>query len=115
MHTLFLQEDEEKWLAEGPSGVKTNVLIFRCSTLTSQPPNLPAEALHMSYKTLHSETKLLNALLTSHGFVEVTKNMIDSFLLSVWALYFAWEARSNETLFCLESCHILRNAFSPYS
>lgn len=49
---------------------RIRVLKFSCNSV-SMKSTLPAEKLHMTYKTIQAETKLLNALLVAHGFHEV--------------------------------------------
>lgn len=50
---------------------RNRVLKFTCTPGLSSGSTLPAEKLHMTYKTIQAETKLLNALLAAHGFHEV--------------------------------------------
>lgn len=62
-------EDSKHWLV-GSS--KTANLQFRCVALSSPPVNSPGAELHMTYKTVQAETKLLCAVLNAHGMREVS-------------------------------------------
>jgi hypothetical protein len=64
----------------GTLGSRNTVLRFRCNALSDPPVDPPANELHMTYKTIQAETKLLSAVLHSHGMREVSKK-INSFLL----------------------------------
>ncbi|CAB3371928.1 Hypothetical predicted protein [Cloeon dipterum] len=65
-------------LVGGSLGGKNTFLKFRCSVLAERPDNPPAYALHMTYKTIQAETKLLSALLHAHGMREVRlRNLIN--------------------------------------
>ncbi|XP_036142627.1 tubulin polyglutamylase TTLL5 isoform X3 [Monomorium pharaonis] len=60
-----------EWLLNGSNGNKTPVLCFKCSALATPPENPPAKQLHMTYKISHTDTRLINLLLQSHGLIEV--------------------------------------------
>ncbi|KAF4525873.1 hypothetical protein B566_EDAN015976 [Ephemera danica] len=64
--------DRESWLVGGQLGGKNTFLQFRCSALADQPENPPAYTLHMTYKTIQAETKLISAVLHAHGMREVS-------------------------------------------
>ncbi|XP_059471433.1 tubulin polyglutamylase TTLL5-like isoform X1 [Neocloeon triangulifer] len=68
-------------LVGGPLGGKNTFLKFRCGVLAERPDNPPAYALHMTYKTIQAETKLISALLHAHGMREVHQNIPDFNLL----------------------------------
>ncbi|XP_051161057.1 tubulin polyglutamylase TTLL5 [Leptopilina boulardi] len=70
-----------EWLLNGPTGNKSSILRFKCSALSTPPENPPAKKLHMTYKIFQTETKLINFLLQSHGFSEVSINENDFNLL----------------------------------
>ncbi|PSN31902.1 hypothetical protein C0J52_21196 [Blattella germanica] len=76
-----LEENPESWLIGGPMGSRNAVLRFRCSALSDPPAEPPANELHMTYKTIQAETKLLAAVLHSHGMREVHPNIPDFNLL----------------------------------
>jgi hypothetical protein len=64
-------EVDTSLLVGGALGGKNTFLQFRCSVLADRPDNPPAYALHMTYKTIQAETKLISALLHAHGMREV--------------------------------------------
>nr|XP_018905495.1 PREDICTED: tubulin polyglutamylase TTLL5-like isoform X2 [Bemisia tabaci] len=68
----------EEWTA-GTS--RNTVLKFRRSALSKPPPETPANILHMTFKTQQAETKLLIALLHSHGLQEVAQEISEFNLL----------------------------------
>uniref|UniRef100_A0A1B6EGR2 Tubulin--tyrosine ligase-like protein 5 n=1 Tax=Clastoptera arizonana TaxID=38151 RepID=A0A1B6EGR2_9HEMI len=70
-----------KWIVGGPIGNKSAVLLFRCSAFCQAPISPPGELLHMTFKTQQAETKLLTAILTAHGFREVSQDITDFNLL----------------------------------
>jgi len=65
-------------------GSRNAVLRFRCSALSDPPIDPPANELHMTYKTIQAETKLLSAVLHSHGMREVSKRSISSSLFTAF-------------------------------
>ncbi|XP_049776569.1 tubulin polyglutamylase TTLL5 isoform X1 [Schistocerca cancellata] len=67
-----------KWTVGGP---KNAVLQFRCCALSNPPVDPPANELHMTYKTVQAETKLLAAILNAHGMREVHNSIPDFNLL----------------------------------
>ncbi|PNF30209.1 hypothetical protein B7P43_G08430, partial [Cryptotermes secundus] len=69
------------WVMGGPLGARNTVLRFRCSALSDPPVHPPAHELHMTYRTIQAETKLLSAVLHSHGMREVHPNIPDFNLL----------------------------------
>jgi hypothetical protein len=62
----------------GQLGSRNTVLRFQCSALSDPPVDPPANELHMTYKTIQAETKLLSAVLQSHGMREVSKKIVSS-------------------------------------
>nr|CAI5827763.1 unnamed protein product [Callosobruchus analis] len=72
-------------LLSGPLGSKNAVLLFRSSALADSNEYLirekPAFKLHITYKVLQAETKLLSKLLDCHGICEVAPNSSDFNLL----------------------------------
>lgn len=62
------EKTEESWLT---GTGRYCVLKFSCSVISKSVPSLPAHRLHITYKTIQAETKLLNILLNSHGVKEV--------------------------------------------
>ncbi|KAJ8979747.1 hypothetical protein NQ317_004734 [Molorchus minor] len=73
------------WLVGGPLGSKNAVLLFRSSALANASElsiqEKPAYKLHITYKVLQAETKLLAKLLDCHGITEVAPNSSDFNLL----------------------------------
>lgn len=65
----------DTWLLGGTIGSKSAILIFRSSALANSSEifvqNKPAYKLHITYKVIQAETKLLAKLLECHGFMEV--------------------------------------------
>ncbi|EEB14625.1 hypothetical protein Phum_PHUM313710 [Pediculus humanus corporis] len=49
---------------------KNTYLWFHCAALVNPPLKPPAASVHMTYKFLQAETKLLSALLQNHGMRE---------------------------------------------
>lgn len=72
------EETEESWLT---GTGRYCVLKFSCSVISKSVPSLPAHRLHITYKTIQAETKLLNILLNSHGVKEVSQDAADFNLL----------------------------------
>ncbi|XP_074037435.1 tubulin tyrosine ligase-like 5 isoform X3 [Leptinotarsa decemlineata] len=76
---------EETWLSGGPAGSRSSVLMFRSSALANTSElaiqEKPAHKLHITYKVLQAETKLLSKLLDCHGVTEVAPNSSDFNLL----------------------------------
>ncbi|XP_063992040.1 tubulin polyglutamylase TTLL5 isoform X2 [Diachasmimorpha longicaudata] len=70
-----------EWLVNGPSGSKAPVLRFKCSALATPPEDPPAKQLHMTYKIIQADTKLMTLLLQCHGLTEVSVNDADFNLL----------------------------------
>ncbi|XP_070159116.1 tubulin polyglutamylase TTLL5 [Polyergus mexicanus] len=66
-----------EWLLNGSNGHKAPVLCFKYSALATPPEDPPAKQLHMAYKIFQTDTKLINLLLQSHGFVEVAMHEVD--------------------------------------
>lgn len=75
----------EKWLLGGTLGSKNAILVFRASALANSSERYihskPAHKLHITYKVLQAETKLLSKLLDCHGITEVSNNSSDFNLL----------------------------------
>ncbi|KAK9703147.1 Tubulin-tyrosine ligase family [Popillia japonica] len=71
----------DTWLLGGPLGSRNAILIFRSSALANATDasiqNKPAFKLHITYKVLQAETKLLAKLLECHGVTEVANNSSD--------------------------------------
>lgn len=61
------EEDDEWTIGIG----RNRVLKFSCDAVSRSNESLPAEKLHMTFRTVQAENKLLNALLLAHGFREV--------------------------------------------
>lgn len=74
-------QKKNEWLINGPSGSKAPVLRFKCSALSTPPEDSPAKQLHMTYKIIQADTKLISLLLQSHGLTEVSVNDTDFNLL----------------------------------
>lgn len=70
-------ENGSKWTIGGPPGTRGTVLAFKCSALSNPPTVPPGDLLHMTYKTQQTETKLLTAMLASHGLKEVSEYFLD--------------------------------------
>ncbi|KAK0088599.1 hypothetical protein PV325_011292 [Microctonus aethiopoides] len=66
--------NDNEWLVNGSTGSKLSVLRFKCSALATPPDDPPAKQLHMTYKIIQADTKLMSLLLQSHGFTEVSDN-----------------------------------------
>ncbi|XP_034941012.1 tubulin polyglutamylase TTLL5 [Chelonus insularis] len=69
--------EDNEWLISGPTGSKLPLLRFKCSALSTSPDNPPAKQLHMTYKIIQADTKLISLLLHSHGLTEVSINDTD--------------------------------------
>lgn len=71
----------DSWLLGGPLGSRNAFLVFRSSALANSSDMLiqskPAYKLHVTYKVLQAETKLLAKLLECHGITEVANNSSD--------------------------------------
>ncbi|CAG9830207.1 unnamed protein product [Diabrotica balteata] len=76
---------EEEWISGGSLGSRNTVLIFKSSALASASEasiqEKPACKLHITYKVLQAESKLLSKLLDCHGITEVAPNSSDFNLL----------------------------------
>lgn len=68
---LFVHFRSSKELSWTVGNGKTTFLWFHCAALANPPSEPPAAAVHMTYKFLQAETKLVSALLHSHGLREV--------------------------------------------
>jgi len=66
---VYSQMEELCWLV---GTGKNKCLWFHCAALATPPQDAPAAGLHMTYKFMQAETKLLSALLHNHGLREVT-------------------------------------------
>jgi hypothetical protein len=87
--SLNSEDPDECWIIGGPLGARNTVLRFRCSALSDPPVHPPAHELHMTYKTIQAETKLLSAVLCSHGMREVSKKMVlSSLFITFWSQVF---------------------------
>ncbi|XP_044745642.1 tubulin polyglutamylase TTLL5 isoform X2 [Coccinella septempunctata] len=75
----------DTWLLYGPLGSRNAVLVFKSSALAHTTElsirEKPAYKLHITYKVLQAETKLLSKLLDCHGVTEVAANSSDFNLL----------------------------------
>ncbi|XP_050312018.1 tubulin polyglutamylase TTLL5 isoform X2 [Anthonomus grandis grandis] len=75
----------DQWLLGGPLGSRNAILVFRsCALADPNSPtdkDKPAKKLHVTYKVLQAETKLLSKLLDCHGVTEVAPNSSDFNLL----------------------------------
>ncbi|KAL1514075.1 hypothetical protein ABEB36_003396 [Hypothenemus hampei] len=75
----------DQWLLGGPLGSRNAVLVFKSSALANPTvPSIqdkPGHKLHVTYKVLQAETKLLSKLLDCHGITEVAPNSSDFNLL----------------------------------
>ncbi|KAJ4437027.1 hypothetical protein ANN_17160 [Periplaneta americana] len=98
--------DDDSWMIGGLLGSRNTVLRFRCSALSDPPMDPPANELHMTYKTIQAETKLLSAVLHSHGMREddpfrhynfMTNNMIE---INVVSFDWVYDYDVNMTLNC---------------
>ncbi|XP_022904473.2 tubulin polyglutamylase TTLL5 isoform X1 [Onthophagus taurus] len=71
----------DTWIIGGPLGSKNAILIFRSSALANATDitiqSKPAYKLHITYKVLQAETKLLAKLLECHGITEVIPTSSD--------------------------------------
>ncbi|CAH1155614.1 unnamed protein product [Phaedon cochleariae] len=76
-------EDSSAWLSRCYLG--NSILIFKSSSLANSSENAiqnkPGFKLHITYKVLQAETKLLSKLLKCHGVTEVAPNSSDFNLL----------------------------------
>ncbi|XP_057653784.1 tubulin polyglutamylase TTLL5 isoform X5 [Diorhabda carinulata] len=76
---------QEAWISGGTLGSRNTVLIFKSSALANASEELiqqkPAYKLHITYKVLQAESKLLSKLLDCHGVTEVAPNSSDFNLL----------------------------------
>ncbi|CAG9818928.1 unnamed protein product [Phaedon cochleariae] len=77
--------EDVSWLSGGQIGSRNSILIFRSSALANATDysvqKKPAHILHITYKVLQAETKLLAKLLECHGIKEVVNNSSDFNLL----------------------------------
>ncbi|KAK9884002.1 hypothetical protein WA026_004937 [Henosepilachna vigintioctopunctata] len=75
----------DTWLLSGSLGSRNATLVFRSSALAHTSDlsirDKPAYKLHITYKVLQAETKLLSKLLDCHGVTEVAANSSDFNLL----------------------------------
>ncbi|KAJ8962622.1 hypothetical protein NQ318_001015 [Aromia moschata] len=75
----------DTWLIGGPLGSRSAILLFRSSALANASElsiqEKPGYKLHVTYKVLQAETKLLAKLLDCHGITEVAPNSSDFNLL----------------------------------
>ncbi|XP_019881583.2 tubulin polyglutamylase TTLL5 isoform X2 [Aethina tumida] len=75
----------DAWLHNGTMGSRSAILIFKSSALANSTESAikekPAYKLHVSYKVLQAETRLLSKLLDCHGVTEVPPNASDFNLL----------------------------------
>ncbi|KAL3287127.1 hypothetical protein HHI36_001608 [Cryptolaemus montrouzieri] len=75
----------DTWLLCGPLGSRNAILVFKSSALAHTTElsirDKPAYKLHITYKVLQAETKLLSKLLDCHGVTEVAANSSDFNLL----------------------------------
>lgn len=67
-----IKENEEWIFGSG----RNCVLRFTCNVLSNPTATMPAVRLHMAFKSMQAETKLLSFLLLSHGFHEVSVTKI---------------------------------------
>ncbi|XP_076260050.1 tubulin tyrosine ligase-like 5 isoform X2 [Rhynchophorus ferrugineus] len=76
---------QDQWLMGGQLGSRNAILVFKSSALanTTEESNQskPGYKLHVTYKVLQAETKLLSKLLDCHGITEVAPNSSDFNLL----------------------------------
>ncbi|CAH0551742.1 unnamed protein product [Brassicogethes aeneus] len=75
----------DTWLLNGPLGSKNSLLVFKSSELANSSELAirvkPAYKLHVTYKVLQAETRLLSKILDCHGVTEVPPNSSDFNLL----------------------------------
>ncbi|XP_066146909.1 tubulin polyglutamylase TTLL5 isoform X1 [Euwallacea fornicatus] len=75
----------DQWLLGGPLGSRNAILVFKSSALanstTASKQDKPGHKLHVTYKVLQAETKLLSKLLDCHGIAEVASNSTNFNLL----------------------------------
>ncbi|KAH1015348.1 hypothetical protein HUJ05_013087 [Dendroctonus ponderosae] len=75
----------DQWLLGGQLGSRNAILVFKSSALanptTRSNQDKPGHKLHVTYKVLQAETKLLSKLLDCHGITEVPPNSSDFNLL----------------------------------
>jgi len=62
-------EEKDEWII---GAGRNRVLKFSCDVVSRSNETLPAEKLHMTFRIVQAENKLLNALLVAHGFREVS-------------------------------------------
>lgn len=76
---------QSNWITGGTFGSRSAVLLFKSSALASPTEasihEKPGHKLHITYKVLQAETKLLSKLLECHGVREVAPNSSDFNLL----------------------------------
>lgn len=82
-HESYIPSDQ--WLLGGVLGSRNAVLVFKSNALADpnggSDQDKPAYKLHITYKVLQAETKLLSKLLDCHGVAEVAPNSSDFNLL----------------------------------
>lgn len=67
-HFVFSSSENLQWTV----GTGRNTFLwFHCAALANPPEDPPAGAVHMTYKFMQAETRLLSALLHNHGLREV--------------------------------------------
>lgn len=75
----------DRWLLGGTLGSRNAILVFRSSALANNSDlfiqSKPGYKLHITYKVLQAESKLLAKLLDCHGIREVSNNSSDFNLL----------------------------------
>jgi hypothetical protein len=75
----------DTWLLGGTLGCRNACLVFKSSALANctqiSIQEKPGYKLHITYKVLQAETKLLSKLLECHGITEVAPNSSDFNLL----------------------------------
>lgn len=73
------------WLLGGNLGSRNAILVFRSSALANATDESiqekPGYKLHITYKVLQAETRLLSKILDCHGISEVAQNSSDFNLL----------------------------------
>lgn len=75
---LFSSSENLSWTVG--SGRNT-FLWFHCAALANPPSEPPAGAVHMTYKFMQAETRLLSALLINHGLREVRNKKVQEKIL----------------------------------
>lgn len=73
LFSIFSSSENLSWTVG--SGRNT-FLWFHCAALANPPSEPPAGAVHMTYKFMQAETRLLSALLINHGLREVRESAI---------------------------------------